>query len=75
MVALGGISLIIMLFVAIGLIATIAGVIIAVVITVNKKNNEKKLNQQIMAEQANMQLQQQPQDQSNPYMQTFNKVN
>lgn len=73
MVALGGISLIIMLFVAIGLIATIAGVIIAVVITVNKKNNEKKLNQQIMAEQANMQ--QQPQDQSNPYMQTFNKVN
>jgi len=73
MVALGGISLMIMLFVAIGLIATIAGVIIAVVITVNKKNNEKKLNQQIMAEQANMQ--QQPQDQSNPYMQTFNKVN
>ena len=73
MVALGGISLIIMLFVAIGLIATIAGVIIAVVITVNKKNNEKKLNQQIMAERANMQLQ--PQDQSNPYMQTFNKVN
>ena len=73
MVALGGISLMIMLFVAIGLIATIAGVIIAVVITVNKKNNEKKLNQQIMAEQANMQLQ--PQDQSNPYMQTFNKVN
>ena len=73
MVALGGISLIIMLFVAIGLIATIAGVIIAVVITVNKKNNEKKLNQQIMAEQAN--IQQQPQDQSNPYMQTFNKVN
>ena len=73
MVALGGISLMIMLFVAIGLIATIAGVIIAVVITVNRKNNEKKLNQQIMAEQANMQ--QQPQDQSNPYMQTFNKVN
>ncbi len=73
MVALGGISLMIMLFVEIGLIATIAGVIIAVVITVNKKNNEKKLNQQIMAEQANMQ--QQPQDQSNPYMQTFNKVN
>ena len=73
MVALGGISLMIMLFVAIGLIATIAGVIIAVVITVNKKNNEKKLNQQIMAEQAYMQ--QQPQDQSNPYMQTFNKVN
>ncbi len=72
MVALGGISLMIMLFVAIGLIATIAGVIVAVVITVNKKNNEKKLNQQIMAEQANMQ---QPQDQSNPYMQTFNKVN
>ena len=72
MVALGGISLMIMLFVAIGLIATIAGVIIAVVITVNRKNNEKKLNQQIMAEQANMQ---QPQDQSNPYMQTFNKVN
>ena len=73
MVALGGISLMIMLFVAIGLIATIAGVIIAVVLTVNRKNNEKKLNQQIMAEQANMQ--QQPQDQSNPYMQTFNKVN
>ncbi len=73
MVALGGISLMIMLFVAIGLIATIAGVIIAVVITVNKKNNEKKLNQQIMAEQAVMQ--QQPQDQSNPYTQTFNKVN
>ena len=73
MVALGGISLMIMLFVAIGLIATIAGVIIAVVLTVNRKNNEKKLNQQIMAEQANMQ--QQPQEQSNPYMQTFNKVN
>ena len=73
MVALGGISLMIMLFVAIGLIATIVGVIIAVVYTVNRKNNEKKLNQQIMAEQANMQ--QQPQDQSNPYMQTFNKVN
>ena len=73
MVALGGISLIIMLFVAIGLIATVVGVIIAVVYTVNRKNNEKKLNQQIMAEQANMQ--QQPQDQSNPYMQTFNKVN
>ena len=73
MVALGGISLMIMLFVAIGLIATVVGVIIAVVLTVNKKNNEKKLNQQIMAEQANMQLQ--PQDQSNPYMQTFNKVN
>ena len=73
MAALGGISLMIMLFVAIGLIATIVGVIIAVVYTVNRKNNEKKLNQQIMAEQANMQ--QQPQDQSNPYMQTFNKVN
>ena len=73
MVALGGISLMIMLFVAIGLIATVTGVIIAVVYTVNKKNNEKKLNQQIMTEQANMQ--QQPQDQSNPYMQTFNKVN
>ncbi len=73
MVALGGISLMIMLFVAIGFIATIVGVIIAVVYTVNRKNNEKKLNQQIMAEQANMQ--QQPQDQSNPYMQTFNKVN
>ena len=65
----------IMLFVAIGLIAGIVTVIIAVVYTVNKKNKEKKLNQQIMAEQANMQLQQQPQDQSNPYMQTFNKVN
>ena len=73
MAALGGISLMIMLFVAIGLIATIVGVIIAVVYTVNRKNNEKKLNQQIMAEQANMR--QQPQDQSNPYMQTFNKVN
>ena len=73
MVALGGISLMIMLFVAIGLIATVTGVIIAVVYTVNKKNNEKKLNQQIMTEQANMQ--QQPQDQSNTYMQTFNKVN
>ena len=73
MVALGGISLMIILFVAIGLIATIVGVIIAVVYTVNRKNNEKKLNQQIMAEQANMQPQ--LQDQSNPYMQTFNKVN
>ena len=73
MVALGGISLIILLVVAIGLIAGIVAVVIAVVYTVNRKNNEKKLNQQIMAEQANMQLQ--PQDQSNPYMQTFNKVN
>ena len=72
MVALGGISFLIVLAVGIGLIAGLVAVIIAVVYTVNNKSKEKKLNQQIMAEQANMQ---QPQDQSNPYMQTFNKVN
>ena len=73
MVALGGISFLIVLAVGIGLIAGLVAVIIAVVYTVNNKSKEKKLNQQIMAEQANMQ--QPPQDQSNPYMQTFNKVN
>lgn len=73
MALLSGISTIFLLVVAIGLIAGIVTVIIAVVYTVNKKNKEKKLNQQIMAEQAT--FQQQPQDQSNPYMQTFNKVN
>ena len=71
MALLSGISILIVLFCAIGAVALVVIIGIAIGSAVKKKNERKRLEREIMAENAAMHKAQDPE---NPYLQKFNEV-